>query len=667
MKALPAALLAAAMAFGQQPVTSSGDLRAGSREVGGYSVSNSVEAGYRFAEVGGDTDLYRAGVNYGDGMRLFDARVRVDSLDGKGVLDGFSLRSAGAPADPYQAHTVRAERDGVFRYEMQYRLNRYHNLLPTLWRGEHGLRTERSLQAHDLTLRPGTGFELLLGYDRNSRAGPGFASEGVADSFLGFDARNFLRFRTDLRQRNNQYRGGFSARFAGLALTVLHAVDLYEEGGRSFDAAGVPSAASNIQPVESLSRSEPFHGRTPYTTAALRTQKERWIGFNARYVYSSGYRNSTLLESLTVSDPAANASTLRETFVVGDADRKQSSGDLTVVLLPSPRWTVTNTTSFHNTRIDGQAAFLETGLYDNEFMSFEHLGIRRVSNAAEASFRPVRQFSIYGAHRHSERRIRSSGALRFGDFGFGRELEAVDNGIRSGAAGVRWVPGGGLRASFDFEAGRADRPLAPTSERRFHNESARVRWRGKSLTAGGFFRRRLNDNPTELLAYSSKSQAQGLHASWVDSDAGWVVDASYSLLDMDVSASILNLFDLGGPSRPDRGRSVYGSRIHNLHLSVRAIPREGVTLSAGYSLTKDLGARRGDPASSESQGFAFDGTTIVSGLPMTYQSPQCRLSIRVRENLAWNVGWQYYGYAERFAGLRGYRAHVGYTSLSLSL
>lgn len=666
MKAFPIAILAVAPAFGQQPVTSIGDLRTGSREVGNYAVSNSLEAGYRFAEVGGDSDLYRAAVNYGNGMRLFEARVRVDSLDGKGGLDAFSLRSAGAPADPYQSHAVRAEKNGVFRYEMQYRLNRYHNRIPTLWRGEHGLGTERSMQTHDLTLRPGTRFEVLLAYDRNSRTGPGFASEGIADSFLGFDARNFLRFRTDLRQRNNQYRGGFSVRIAGLALTVLHAVDLYEEGGDSFDALGFPSAANNVQPVESLSRAEPFHGRTPYTTAALRTQKERWIGFSARYVYSGGYRNSTLLENLTVPDPAANASALRETFVVGDADRKQSSGDFTVALLPNPRWTLTNTTSFHNTRIDGQAAFLETGLYDNEFMSFEHLGIRRVSNAAEASFRPIRQFSIYGAHRYSKRRIRSSEALRFGDFGFGRELEAVDNGIRTGAGGVRWVPGGGLRASFDFEAGRADRPLAPTSERQFHNESARVRWRGKTLTAGGFFRRRLNDNPTELLAYSSKGRVQGLHASWVGPKSGWVVDASYSLLAMDVSAGILNLFDLGDPDRPDRGRSIYGSRIHNLHLSVRAVPREGVTVSAGYSMTKDLGARRGDPASHELQGFALDDATIVSGLPMAYHSPQGRLSIRMRENLAWNVGWQYYGYVERFAGLRGYRAHVGFTSLTLS-
>ena len=126
-------------------------------------------------------------------------------------------------------------------------------------------------------------------------------------------------------------------------------MDPYEAGVHSRDMLVVSSEADNNRSVESLFRAELSHGRIPFTTVALRTERERWIGFDARYVYSSGYRNSTLLEDLTVPDPAANASTVRETFVVGDADRKQSSGDFTVVLLPTPRRTFTITTSVHHT------------------------------------------------------------------------------------------------------------------------------------------------------------------------------------------------------------------------------------------------------------------------------------------------------------------------------
>ena len=122
------ALLLCPSAAAQQPVTQSADVAASAREVSGYSVSNSFEIGYRFANVGGDHDLYRASVNFGDGLRLFQGRFRVHSLDGKGgALDEFSLRSSGAAGDPYQAHVVRAEKNGLYRYDLQYRLVRYHN------------------------------------------------------------------------------------------------------------------------------------------------------------------------------------------------------------------------------------------------------------------------------------------------------------------------------------------------------------------------------------------------------------------------------------------------------------------------------------------------------------------------------------------------------------
>jgi len=88
-------------AFGQQPVTYSAEVPASAREFSGYRISNSFEFGYRFANVGGDHDLYRASVNFGDGLRLFRGRLHVNSLDGKGsALDKFSLRSSGAAGDP---------------------------------------------------------------------------------------------------------------------------------------------------------------------------------------------------------------------------------------------------------------------------------------------------------------------------------------------------------------------------------------------------------------------------------------------------------------------------------------------------------------------------------------------------------------------------------------
>ena len=659
-----APLLLCPLAVAQQPVSYSGETPATSRELAGYSVSNSFEFGYRFANVGGSHDLYRASVNFGDGLRLFQGTLRVNSLDGKGgAIDKFSLRSSGAAGDPYQAHVISAEKNGLYQYDLQYRLVRYHNRLPSLWRGEHGLSVERAMQTHDITLFPGSNFEVLLGYDRNGRSGPGFASVGTTDNFGVLDAQNYLRYQADLRQSNKQYRAGLNANFIGLALTAMHAVDLYEEEGRQIDESGLPSATSNIQLVEDFSRSQPFHGRTPITTLALRTRRERVIGFNSRFVYASGTRNSALMDNISVPDSAATIAGFREAFVVGDASREQSSGETTILLLPTPRWTVTNTTAFHNTRIDGDASFVEIGFFRDEYLRFSHLGIRRLSNASEVNYRALKEVSLYGAYRFSTRRTRSSDALRYPDFEFGRELEAVDNKLRSGAAGVRWLPGRNVRASFDFEVGRADRPLTPTSERRFHNQSARVRWRARDFTVSAYFKNRANDNPTELLAYSSKSRSQGVHASWLHPDTGVVLDAGYSLLEMDVSTGILDLFEFSG--EPERLRSVYASSIHNLNFAIRATPAQRLTLHIAYNLTKDTGGGEFDLAFAERSAYSLEGAYLMTSLPMSYHSPQARLSVAMRANLAWNFGWQYYGYAERIAGIRGFRSHVGYTSLTV--
>ena len=252
---------------------------------------------------------------------------------------------------------------------MRFRIVNYFNRLPSLWSGEHGVNSERIFQNHDLTLFPGRRIEVWLGYDRSNRNGPGFSSEGIPNSIEAFDSGNFLRLATNLRQLNNQYRTGTNIRVAGLAITLTQSLDNYREDTEFSDASGLPSALSNVQPVSALRRHEPIHGNTPVTGITIRTENEHVVGFHGRYVYSGGERNFVLSEDVTAADPGRNFSTLRQTFVMGEADRKQGTGDFTLTLLPTEKWTVTNTTALNNTRILGESSFLETTLFTNEFMS----------------------------------------------------------------------------------------------------------------------------------------------------------------------------------------------------------------------------------------------------------------------------------------------------------
>ena len=663
------ALTSAAAA--QTPVAPSPETAGDLENAGGYTITNSYEVGYRFADVSGNHDVYRAAVNYGNGMRLLEGSLRIHSEDGQApFLDEFTFHTLGAATDPYQHHSVRAEKHGLYRYDMRASLVRYANQLPSLWQGEHALDAERMFQSHDLTLLPGSRFEILFGYDRNSQSGPGFSSAGIPGATGALSASNFLRYRVDLRRQNNNYRAGVNFRAAGLAVTAIQAFDNYKEDTLYADGSVYPSAVTNVQQVTSLTRSDPFHGNTPVTTVAIRTEKERWIGFHGRFVYSSGQRNAALNENLVAFDPQQNRSTTRQTFVIGDASRKQGSGDFTVTLLPSRRWTVTNTSAVNSTRITGGVNFVEITAVTNQLLRFEDLSIRHMTNATEASFRPVEKVSLYGAYRLSTRRTGSRKAFEFPGFVFEDPLVEIDNDIQSGGAGLRWLPVKGVRASFDFEIGRADRPLTPVSERKFHTESARVQWRGRGATLTANFQSKINNNPVSLVDYSSESRGGGVHGSWSDADGRFTFDGGYQRLHLDTAAGIFNL--LAPPQEgPSYARSFYTSNMHIGTFGARIAAHERLVLFVGYSIAKDTGEGLDSlpstpPFTPGYPAVGADGDNFRVSFPLTYQSPRARVSVKLHEKIWWNLGYQRYDYDERFTGIQNYAANTGYTSLTWS-
>lgn len=657
------AAILAAPAWPQPVLTPTPDRPAGLENRGGYAVSNSFETGYRFATVGGNRDVYDSSVNFGNGVRLFEGELRIDSVDGKHKrLDEFAFNVRGGPGDPYQSTVVKAAKHGLYRYDLQLRATDYYNRLPALWEGEHSLRTQRTLQSHDVTLLPGRRFEILLGYDRNLRTGPGFFSEGIPSSAAAFRNTNFLRLAQDVRQENNQYRAGFNLRAGGLALTATQALDNYKDD-TAYGETPIPSLLPNAQPTAGLARSEPYHGNTHITQVALRTERERWIGFQGNFAYVEGRRNSVLSESVT-GTAATGASTLRQTFVFGDAGRKQGSGEFTAMLLPSPKWTLTNTVSASNMRIDGTSDLLEVSIFRTQLLQLQHLGVRHIQNATEANYRPTDQLGLYGAYRHSQRRVSTHSYIP--QFNIGEPLLGVDNSVDVGAVGIRWTPMREIRASLDVEIGRADQPLTPVSPRKFHNERARLSWRRDGFSIAGFFKNEINDNRVELSDYSSERHSAGAALFWADADGDVTIDGGYTWLRASTSAGIFNLINPG-----QAARTVYESNLHTLQFSTQIRLQTRATLYLGYTAAKDTGDGRDAVSISGNlrptyPSYSFDGANFFVSLPLAYQSPQARISIAISDRLAWNFGWQYYSYEERFTSEQDYRAHVGYSSFRWS-
>jgi hypothetical protein len=87
-----------------------------------------------------------------------------------------------------------------------------------------------------------------------------------------------------------------------------------------------------------------------------------------------------------------------------------------------------------------------------------------------------------------------------------------------------------------------------------------------------------------------------------------------------------------------------------------------VTLFASYRINKDngQGSRVAEPTGAPG--------ILISSYPMSFQSPEARLAIKINRMLDWNFGYQYYNYNEsQLVGPRpqNYHAHLPYTSLRL--
>jgi hypothetical protein len=107
------------------------------------------------------------------------------------------------------------------------------------------------------------------------------------------------------------------------------------------------------------------------------------------------------------------------------------------------------------------------------------------------------------------------------------------------------------------------------------------------------------------------------------------------------------------------------SNINTGYFGARIAWRNRADFYVGYTRVQDVGDGR-DRAQGPGIGSPLGIFQVVQTFPMVYQSPVARVSVQIRQKLRWNAGYQYYGYRQDFFFGQDYRAHTGFTSLSVS-
>jgi len=680
-------------------------------DAGDYTITSSIEFGYRGLRVDGDLNKYRSDLNYKAGPRLFDSSFLMRSKDGKGGLfDTLLVTSSGWGADPYGQMRILAEKPKWYRFEGSYRKFKYFRFLnnianpnfifspttfsipPNSVTGEHGFNTRTQLGDFDLTILPkNETIRFTVGYSPERYSGPAYTSY--------HQGGNEFMFLSNLKSQANDFRLGADGKVGPIDFS-------FQQGFRRFrDDSSINLGATpgiNLNPAvasfTTFNRTEPTRTSVNYTTFSVHSLVAKKLDLTARVVHSSSNSNFTFLENMTGTNfntrigsgagaqlAPPNVLVLGQYNIPGNTKRPNTLGDFGATFLATDKLRISNTFRVETFEINGADLFNDIFTVSRgttvDTRSFTNLSVskitkyRKYQDTVEGDYQFNKNYSIHFGYRYGSRRIEqilSGFALNSNaPTALDPEDEVENNHTHAFFGGFKARPANNWTIYFDAEHGTADNVFTRIGNYNYTNIRAKSRYApnrkinfnlavitkdnsnpseiaGVSLTDFGVniksrtFTSSVVWNPTAKLSFST-----GYNYNWVYSDA--VVDYFYQV---PPAASV----------RHPIGHSLYFQRNNFFYLDAVAQIFPRVSLYASYRVNQDAGQgnRLADPTGTPG--------TLINSYPMSFQSPEARLAIRINRRLDWNLGYQYYNYNESaFVGPRpqNYHAHLPSTSLRL--
>lgn len=690
--------------------SSSGD---NADDTGNYLITSSVEFGYRGLQVVGDLNKYQSDLNYKTGPRLFDSSFFMRSKDGKGMLfDTLMATSTGWGGDPNGNLRVSVEKPEWYRFDGTYRRFKYfrfvNNLANPNWvfnpttfnvppnpiTGEHGYNTRTEMGDFDLTILPKNRYiRFNVGYSPERYSGPAFTNYHV-----GGDEFNYQQ---NLRSRANDWRFGADGKLGPVDLSFLQGFRRFRDD--SFTSIGV-NPGINLNPTSaaltSYTRDEPTRGSVNFTRFSAHTLIAKKVDITGRIIYSKSESDFTFVENFRGANwnpritgwpptpPAAtpNILNLGQYNITGTADRPQTLGDIGITFLATDKLRISNTFRVEDFSINGDAIF-------NDFFSItrgsgatlrtdtvamtnldahRRTDYRKYQNIIEGDYQFNARYSLHFGYRYGSRDITEA----FEGFNLGSNgsltppparsssLEEFSNHTHTFFGGFKAKPNNNWLFFLDVDQGSADNIFTRIGNYDYLNIRAKTRYTpSKRLSFNFSAIARNNANPSEIAGVSLNDFGYNVKSRIFQSSVDWNPNARFSLSSgynytWLNSKAIVDYF-FNSVQHPF-GHSLYYVRNNFFFIEATTQLHPRATLYAAYRINDDNGQgnRVADPTGRPGN--------LLSSYPMSFQTPEARLAIKLHRRLDWNIGYQYYNYNESaVVGPRpqNYHAHLPYTSL----
>ncbi|HKY28345.1 MAG TPA: hypothetical protein VJM12_10450 [Pyrinomonadaceae bacterium] len=649
----------------------------GNDELGNIRVISSVEIGVRGLSVSGSDNKYRSDLNYNPGVRLFDSSFFLRAKEGSGEpFDEFLVNTSGWGGDPNGHIRVSVEKSGIYRFDANIRRARYFNAVASIANplnraiGQHTSNTRHQFSDFDFTGLPESDkFKFYLGYSRDTRKGPGTTT-------MRFSGDEYEISSNSSAQANN-FRAGVDAQVLGFDLSFLQGVRYFDDDTNySVTLTNPGNNPTNNSRIDRLFRETPTNGTHVFTRFSAHRLFAKKLDFTGRFIYLSGRSRYTFLEETTGRLSNGNLA-VPDTFTAsGEAKRPSAIGDVGVTLLATDNLRISNTFRFDNFRINGaeplvdvlrQTTFAGAPLPTITTTSFfvRSTNYRRFMNTIEADYQFSPNYLVHAGYRFTDRHIELFHLDRTTTLT--TRSETVDNQTHAAIFGLKARPVKGWTIYFDGEHGNADSVFTRLANNDFTNLRLRNRINASSTLALNFsLITKDNSNPADVI--TSPSVPFGTPPGALDvniksrhftSSVDWTPNGRFSLSSGYTHLRLTSIAGILLPISGQRrvGESQYFSRDNFFFFHAFVRPTSRVTLYGGYRINKDEG--QGDRMSPSN-------VILIDSYPMSFQSPEARITVRLNRVLDWNFGYTYYNYKDKIFPAQNYHAHLPYTSLRIN-
>jgi hypothetical protein len=634
---------------------------------GAYTIKSSIEFGVRGIAIEGNADKYRSDLNYTPGFRIFDSSFLMRSTDNNGpVLDTLMVSSFGWGGDPNRYLRVSAEKTKAYRFDANYRRFDYFNSLTNLALGQHTSNTEFRQGDFNLTILPqNEKIKFNLGYSLDRNSGP---------SVTTYDyQRDEYPILAPTRWAADEYRVGVDAKIGGFNLSFM-------QGWRSFKEdteylitePNIGNNLTNTAVLNTFHRSQPTRGDTPFTRLSLHTLIKKKLDFTGRYIYTSGHTDYTFSETATGVDGSGNKITSETISVNGTAKRPNGMGDLAATFFATDRFRISETFRVNNFRINGGDVLIDALLRSKatpsgdtvlppvftDTLAFRTINYRRYLNTIEGDYDINSRLSVHAGYRYTNRHIE----LGASDITVGQPaspaLEKFDNNTNTFIFGFKAKPIKMWSLYLDLERGGADNVFTRVDNYDFTNVRVRSILRpNRALSFNASVITKNNSNPA--ITEDNRNFGVNVKSRIFTSSVDWSPKEKFSLnggyTHSRVTSDAEIIFFLAG-SLKTFGESRYFMRDNFVFLSGHVELHPRAQLFAGFSFHKDPG--QGDRRSTTS--------VLIGSFPYEFQSSEAKFVVKLRRNMDWIAGYQYFDYKEQFINRQFYHAHLPYMSLRIS-